>query len=361
MSSNMDQQRLNQLQDLIRADIAAGLYHGAVIKVARGGKVALEAAIGAADAAQAQPLSLSSVFSIFSVTKAFTNVLVLQAIEQGRFALTTPISDLIPEFKGHGREKVQMWHLLSHQAGFPILFEVRPGWYINDFAEVSAIVVEDVKPVDEPCAKVSYSPLVNHVLMAEALLRTDPRQARLPRSWCRRRSSIRWACAIPRWGCVPISSPARWCRISAATIPSGTRAATWPGPNGAFEDETRGNALGGHRLDDAGHVPLRRNASPRRHAGRRAPAFTRDDRDGGPQLDGREDQRALCPARPGRRAGAGAGVHRTGISRCGARRCAPPSSARWPRPAPSATTAPAPRCSGSTRNATSLLSVSLPA
>ena len=200
-ADNMDARRLMQLQDVIRADIAAGLYHGAVIKVARGGKVALEAAIGAADAEQKLPLSLSSVFSIFSVTKAFTNVLVLQAIEQGRFALTTPISDLIPEFKGFGREKVQMWHLLSHQAGFPIIFEVRPGWYINNFDEVSSIVIAEVKPVDEPCAKVSYSPLVNHVLMAEALLRTDPQRSAAIGSWCSRRSSIRCRCATPRWGC----------------------------------------------------------------------------------------------------------------------------------------------------------------
>ncbi len=97
-SPSMDQQRLADLQNVIRADIKAGLYHGAVIKVARAGEVALEAAIGAADAAQTQPLALNSVFSIFSVTKAFTNVLVLRAIEQGRFALTTPICDLIPEF-----------------------------------------------------------------------------------------------------------------------------------------------------------------------------------------------------------------------------------------------------------------------
>jgi CubicO group peptidase (beta-lactamase class C family) len=172
----MDQHRLAELQQLIRADIKAGLYHGAVIKVARGGVVALEAAIGAADAAQTQPLALNSVFNIFSVTKAFTNLLVLRAIEQGRFALTTPISDLISEFSGHGREKILVWHLLSHQAGFPIIFEVKPGWYIDQFGEISASVIAEVKPADEPCAKVSYSPLVNHVLLAEALLRTDPRK-----------------------------------------------------------------------------------------------------------------------------------------------------------------------------------------
>ena len=175
-STAMDQHRLAELQQLIRADIKAGLYHGAVIKVARGGVVALEAAIGAADAAQTQPLAHNSVFNIFSVTKAFTNLLVLRAIEQGRFALTTPISELISEFSGHGREKILVWHLLSHQAGFPIIFEVKPGLYIDQFEEISAAVIAEVKPADEPCAKVSYSPLVNHVLLAEALLRTDPRK-----------------------------------------------------------------------------------------------------------------------------------------------------------------------------------------
>ena len=40
-SPGMDQQRLAELQNVIRADIKAGLYHGAVIKVARAGAVAL--------------------------------------------------------------------------------------------------------------------------------------------------------------------------------------------------------------------------------------------------------------------------------------------------------------------------------
>ncbi|MET0292102.1 MAG: serine hydrolase domain-containing protein [Steroidobacteraceae bacterium] len=176
--SGIDRQRLELLPQVIKADIAAGLYHGLVLKVAHHGEVVADLCIGSADAEQTKPLQPDSVFSIFSVTKAFTNLLVMQAIEQGRFALTTPISDLIPEFKGHGREKILMWHLLSHQAGFPILFEVKPGWYIDNFDEVSALTVAEVKPVDAPCAKVSYSPLVNHVLMATALLRTDPKKRR---------------------------------------------------------------------------------------------------------------------------------------------------------------------------------------
>ena len=136
----------------------------------------MEAAIGAADAAQTRPLALDSVFSIFSITKAFTNTLVLRAIELGQFALTSTVSELIPEFSGHGREKVQIWHLLSHQAGFPIIFEVKPGMYIDRFDEMIAAVIEVVKPIELPATTVAYSPLVNHVLMAECLRRTDPKR-----------------------------------------------------------------------------------------------------------------------------------------------------------------------------------------
>src|SRR3984893_15249112 len=172
-SPGMDQQHLADLQNVIRADISAGLYHGAVIKVARAGAVALEAAVGAAEAARTRPRALASVFSIFSITKAFTNTLVLRAIELGQFALTSTVSELIPEFTGHGREKVQIWHLLSHQAGFPIIFEVKPGMYIDRFDEMIAAVIEVVRPVEAPCTTVAYSPLANHVLMAECVRRTD--------------------------------------------------------------------------------------------------------------------------------------------------------------------------------------------
>ena len=54
-------------------------------------------------AAQTRPLALNSVFSIFSITKAFTNTLVLRAIELGQFLLTSRVSELIPEFSGFGR------------------------------------------------------------------------------------------------------------------------------------------------------------------------------------------------------------------------------------------------------------------
>ncbi len=234
--ASMSADRLRHLQAVVKAEIAAGLYHGAVIKVARGGQVALDVAIGSADAAQTQPLTRDSVFSIFSVTKAFTNVLTLRAIELGQFALTSRISDLIPEFAGHGREAVEIWHLLSHQAGFPIIFEVKPGMYIDRFDEMVAAVVEVVKPVDPPCAKVSYSPLVHHVLLAEAVRRTDPKR----RSY---RAIVQEEILTPLGmqdtsvGVRPDLRPRKVVPDFRGNYPIGHRGHSNLGPNGAFEEE----------------------------------------------------------------------------------------------------------------------------
>jgi CubicO group peptidase (beta-lactamase class C family) len=234
--AGMEGARLAHIDALVAEDIAAGLYHGLVLKIARGGEVVYEKAIGTADGAQ-RPLALDSVFSIFSVTKAFTNLLVFQAIEQGRFSLTTPISSLIPEFTGFGREKILMWHLLSHQAGFPIIFEVKPGWYINDFSEVSKIVIAEVKPTEAPTEKVSYSPLVNHVLMAEALLRTDARR----RGY---REIVQQDILDPlKMGDTAVGlradlKPRKIVPDFRGNYPIGHKSRNVDGPNGAFEDET---------------------------------------------------------------------------------------------------------------------------
>src|SRR5687768_2948974 len=102
--TTMDTDRLGLVRAAIEADVARGLYHGAVIRAGRGGRVELEAAIGTHSGAGTRALAADSVFTIFSLTKAFTNVLVLRAVELGRLALTTKVVDVIPEFKGAPRD-----------------------------------------------------------------------------------------------------------------------------------------------------------------------------------------------------------------------------------------------------------------
>lgn len=171
-----DQERLKHLKRVIADDVAAGRYYGAVIAVARGGKLGLHEAIGHADAAGATPLKLDSVFSIFSVTKVITSVLVLRAIELGRFALTTPISDLVPEFSGASREQIRIHHLLTHTSGLPIVFTIKQDMYIDRLDEIIAAICASIRPAEPPGLRAAYSPMANHALLGEALRRTDPQR-----------------------------------------------------------------------------------------------------------------------------------------------------------------------------------------
>jgi CubicO group peptidase (beta-lactamase class C family) len=172
------QERLDHLKSVIAADVAAGAYYGAVLRVARGGVVGFSEAIGAEDAEGARPLKTDSVFSIFSTTKAFTNILILRAIEQGRFALTTRVSEVLPEFTGEPRNRATFFHLLSHTAGMPGVWIPKPGMYLDRLDELFAAVIENVHGTVEPGTRCDYSPLANHVLMGEALRRTDPKGRR---------------------------------------------------------------------------------------------------------------------------------------------------------------------------------------
>ncbi|MBO9498247.1 MAG: beta-lactamase family protein [Novosphingobium sp.] len=168
-------ERLDTLREVILADIARQDYFGVVLTVGRGGEKVFEEALGAEDAEGAKPLRLDNVFSIFSVTKAFTNVLILKAIEEGRFALTTKVRDVLPEFTGAPREDATFYHLLTHTAGMPGVWTPKPGMYLDRLQELFEASIEHVAGEVPPGSRCDYSPLVNHVLMGTALVRTDPK------------------------------------------------------------------------------------------------------------------------------------------------------------------------------------------
>jgi len=173
-SPGLDHDRLAHLKATIEADIAEDRYFGAVVAVARHGELQLAEAIGYGDAEQTEPLKWDSVFSLFSLTKALTNVLVFRAIELGQFALTTRVSEIIPEFRGGVRETVNFFHLLTHTSGLPPVWIPRPGMYIDRLEEIIAAICENIHSIGPPGERVHYSPLVNHALLGEAVRRCDP-------------------------------------------------------------------------------------------------------------------------------------------------------------------------------------------
>ena len=175
-TGGMDAARLKQLVAVMRDDIARDRYFGGAIAIGRHGKLALHEAIGHADSKRTRPVKRDSVFSLFSVTKALTVVLVLRAVERGQFDLTTRISDLVPEFSGRGREAIEIHHLLTHSSGLPSVYSPREGMYIDVLDEVVAEICKNIFPQDPPGQFVRYAPICHHALMGDALRRTDPKK-----------------------------------------------------------------------------------------------------------------------------------------------------------------------------------------
>jgi len=176
--SGLLKDRLAHILEVMSEDIAKGKYYGGVCCIGRHGEIALHEAVGHAYKGQRQPLQKENVFSLFSLTKAFTNVLVFRAIERGELALTTRVTDVIPEFSGGAREALTIYHLLTHQTGIPPIFMLKPNMYIDRLDEIIAAVCEVAQVTDTPGTRVNYSPMVAHALMGEMVHRVDPKKRR---------------------------------------------------------------------------------------------------------------------------------------------------------------------------------------
>ncbi len=92
------QQGLARLDDFFAREIAARRVPGAVVAIARDGRLVYHKAYGQLDAAKGTPMPLDAVFALASMTKPMTAVAGLTLMEQGRLPLQARLSDYFPGF-----------------------------------------------------------------------------------------------------------------------------------------------------------------------------------------------------------------------------------------------------------------------
>jgi len=97
--SEVGMSRLERLTQFFKADTDAKRLPGAVVMIARHGKVVYYEAFGARDPATGAPMQKDSIFRIYSMTKPITGVAVLMLLEEGRLRLSDPISEYLPALK----------------------------------------------------------------------------------------------------------------------------------------------------------------------------------------------------------------------------------------------------------------------
>ncbi len=95
----MSAKRLQNATALLRRFVTDRKISGAVAAVASRGKVVYLEPVGLQSFETRAPMTERSLFRIYSMTKAVTAVAVMMLNEEGRFRLTDPVANYLPEFK----------------------------------------------------------------------------------------------------------------------------------------------------------------------------------------------------------------------------------------------------------------------
>src|ERR1700688_929244 len=92
------QQGVTRLDEFFAREIAAKRVPGAVVAIARDGKLVHYKAYGQLDAAKGTAMPLDAVFALASMTKPMATVAGLTLMEQGRLPLQAKLADYFPGF-----------------------------------------------------------------------------------------------------------------------------------------------------------------------------------------------------------------------------------------------------------------------
>ena len=167
-----DTDRLARVGEAIQRDIDAGRCHGVALMVARRGHVMIDMVAGFADRQSGRHLDRDAVFASMSVGKQFTNVLALTLVEKGVLRLHSPVAEVIPEFAVLGKERVNLFHLLTHTSGVASAIPMVPPEVLTSIEKLAHLACS--QPLESlPGERVNYSILVAHSVIALMCVRAD--------------------------------------------------------------------------------------------------------------------------------------------------------------------------------------------
>ena len=117
--------------------VEEGIFPGAVLLVARRGKILFHKAFGYASLQPRKvPLSCSTRFDLASLTKPLaTTTALMLLVDRDQISLSDPLLGWFPDFDQGLKKKVRLFHLLSHSSG---LRAWRP--YYREFIENGRII-----------------------------------------------------------------------------------------------------------------------------------------------------------------------------------------------------------------------------
>lgn len=94
----LNTQRTQQVVNVLQGSVDRQHIPGAVMLIARQGRIGLFEAIGQQDPAAGTPMRTDSIFRIYSMTKPLVSVAVMMLVERGRLLISEPVGKWLPEY-----------------------------------------------------------------------------------------------------------------------------------------------------------------------------------------------------------------------------------------------------------------------
>ena len=98
-SVGMSSERLSRLTTALQKEVADKRLPGAVVMVARKGKLVYSQAFGGLNNAASAPMKTDAIFRIYSMTKPLVSTGLMMLVEEGKVQLTDPVSKFLPSFR----------------------------------------------------------------------------------------------------------------------------------------------------------------------------------------------------------------------------------------------------------------------
>jgi CubicO group peptidase (beta-lactamase class C family) len=146
---------------------------GVQICAYRHGELIVEGWAGRMGDDDERPVDVSTLFPVFSVSKAVTATAIHLQAERGLVDYDEPLATYWPEYGTRGKAQVTVRHVLTHRAGVP---QMPPGVTPERMCDWDWMVAQlaDVEPVFAPGTKNTYLSMTFGWLVGEVVRRTDP-------------------------------------------------------------------------------------------------------------------------------------------------------------------------------------------
>jgi len=141
---------ISELTQFIEAELEHGSVNGVSVALVDDQEIVWSAGFGLADLKAGTPAAGDSIYRVGSISKLFTDIGIMQLVEQGKLDLDADITTYIPEFhigRPFGGEKpTTLRQLMCHLSGFPR--ESPVGHYFDDTFPSLRETVESIYNTD---------------------------------------------------------------------------------------------------------------------------------------------------------------------------------------------------------------------